>query len=137
MSLTQQNLQLTSRSTIKDPLLYEASLLALPVVVSLINLLLPGLFNLAAWMEDYESPSVRTYVAIGRYEYWMFEVSLFRATLSHLGSHKSHVLELTVVDLRLLLLKSVTHSSTDNGATVAHESCFLASLLSISKASSI
>uniref|UniRef100_A0A671TJL8 Transmembrane channel-like protein n=1 Tax=Sparus aurata TaxID=8175 RepID=A0A671TJL8_SPAAU len=42
------------------------SLLALPVVVSLINLLLPGLFNLAAWMEDYESPSVRTYVAIGR-----------------------------------------------------------------------
>uniref|UniRef100_A0A671TLM9 Transmembrane channel-like protein n=1 Tax=Sparus aurata TaxID=8175 RepID=A0A671TLM9_SPAAU len=50
----------------QDPLLYEASLLALPVVVSLINLLLPGLFNLAAWMEDYESPSVRTYVAIGR-----------------------------------------------------------------------
>lgn len=45
----------------------EASLLALPVVVSLINLLLPGLFNLAAWMEDYDSPSVRTYVAIGRY----------------------------------------------------------------------
>ncbi|GLD60919.1 transmembrane channel-like protein 6 [Lates japonicus] len=42
------------------------SLLALPVVVSLINLLLPGLFNLAAWMEDYQSPSVRTYVAIGR-----------------------------------------------------------------------
>ncbi|XP_051240666.1 transmembrane channel-like protein 6b [Dicentrarchus labrax] len=61
-----QNLQQRSRSTIKDPLLFEASLLALPVMVSLINLLLPGLFNLAAWMEDYESPSVRTYVAIGR-----------------------------------------------------------------------
>lgn len=74
LSLSQQNLQLTSRSTTKDPLLYEASLLAPPVVVSLINLLLPGLFNLAAWMEDYESPSVRTYVAIGRYEYWMLEV---------------------------------------------------------------
>ncbi|XP_061578484.1 transmembrane channel-like protein 6b [Cololabis saira] len=44
----------------------EASLLALPVVVSLINLLLPGLFNLAAWMEEYESLSVRTYVALGR-----------------------------------------------------------------------
>ncbi|KAM6940471.1 transmembrane channel-like protein 6b [Xenentodon cancila] len=44
----------------------EASLLALPVVVSLINLLLPGLFNLAAWMEEYESLSVQTYVALGR-----------------------------------------------------------------------
>lgn len=61
-----QNLQQSSRSVIQNPLLNEASLLALPVVVSLINLLLPGLFNLAAWMEDYESPSVRTYVAIGR-----------------------------------------------------------------------
>ncbi|CAL8332203.1 unnamed protein product [Merluccius merluccius] len=44
----------------------EASLLALPVGVSLINLLLPGLFNAAAWMEEYDSPSVRTYVAISR-----------------------------------------------------------------------
>ncbi|XP_034751060.1 transmembrane channel-like protein 6b [Etheostoma cragini] len=61
-----ENLQQTSRSADKNPLLNEASLLALPVVVSLINLLLPGLFNLAAWMEDYESPSVRTYVAICR-----------------------------------------------------------------------
>lgn len=63
-----QNLQQSSRLATKNPLLNEASLMALPVVVSLINLLLPGLFNLAAWMEDYESPSVRTYVAIGRYE---------------------------------------------------------------------
>ncbi|KAL6110451.1 tmc6 [Pungitius sinensis] len=61
-----QNLQHTSRNAMQDPLLHEASLLALPVVVSLINRLLPGLFNLAAWMEDYDSPSVRTYVAIGR-----------------------------------------------------------------------
>ncbi|XP_078133322.1 transmembrane channel-like protein 6b [Sander vitreus] len=61
-----KNLQQSSRSADKNPLLTEASLLALPVVVSLINLLLPGLFNLAAWMEDYESPSVRTYVAICR-----------------------------------------------------------------------
>ncbi|XP_057700749.1 transmembrane channel-like protein 6b [Corythoichthys intestinalis] len=61
-----RNLQQSSRSLSKDPLLHEASLLALPVVVSCINVLLPLMFNLAAWMEDYESPSVRTYVAIGR-----------------------------------------------------------------------
>lgn len=61
-----KNLQQSSRNASQDPLLNEASLLALPVVVSLINLLLPGLFNLAAWMEEYDSPSVRTYVAIGR-----------------------------------------------------------------------
>uniref|UniRef100_A0A3Q3EXD6 Transmembrane channel-like protein n=1 Tax=Labrus bergylta TaxID=56723 RepID=A0A3Q3EXD6_9LABR len=53
-------------SPIMNSYKYEASLLALPVVVSLINLFLPGLFVLAAWMEDYESPSVRTYVSIGR-----------------------------------------------------------------------
>lgn len=46
----------------------EARLLSLPAVVSLINLLLPALFNVVAWMEIYESPSVFAYVAIGRYE---------------------------------------------------------------------
>ncbi|KAI3352873.1 hypothetical protein L3Q82_019450, partial [Scortum barcoo] len=55
----------TSRSVNKDAL-NDPSLLALPVVVSFINLLLPGMFNLTAWMEDYESPSLHTYVAIGR-----------------------------------------------------------------------
>ncbi|XP_054635974.1 transmembrane channel-like protein 6b isoform X2 [Dunckerocampus dactyliophorus] len=61
-----QNLQQSSRSVSTNPLLSEASLLALPALVSVINLVLPGMFNLAAWMEDYQSPSVRTYVAIGR-----------------------------------------------------------------------
>lgn len=61
-----KNLEQLSRSVNKDPVLTEASMLALPVVVSVINLLVPGLFNAAAWMEDYDSPSVRTYVAISR-----------------------------------------------------------------------
>ncbi|KAK6300893.1 hypothetical protein J4Q44_G00289910 [Coregonus suidteri] len=61
-----KDLQYRSRIPTKDPLLKEASLLALPVVVSLINLLLPGLFNATAWMEEYDSPSVHTYVSISR-----------------------------------------------------------------------
>uniref|UniRef100_A0A9J7Z051 Transmembrane channel-like protein n=1 Tax=Cyprinus carpio carpio TaxID=630221 RepID=A0A9J7Z051_CYPCA len=40
-----------------DPLLEEASLLAIPVFVSSLNLLLPGFFNVVAWMEEYDSPS--------------------------------------------------------------------------------
>ncbi|MBN3313500.1 TMC6 protein, partial [Atractosteus spatula] len=47
-------------------LLQEASLLALPVVVSSINLLVPGFFNTVAWMEEFSSPSMHTYVAIFR-----------------------------------------------------------------------
>lgn len=50
----------------KGRLLKEASLLALPVLVSFINLVLPGLFNLVADMENYNSPSIRTYVALSR-----------------------------------------------------------------------
>lgn len=61
-----KNLEQLSRNVNKDPVRTEASMLALPVVVSVINLLVPGLFNAAAWMEYYDSPSVRTYVAISR-----------------------------------------------------------------------
>ncbi|XP_042589406.1 transmembrane channel-like protein 6b [Cyprinus carpio] len=49
-----------------DPLLEEASLLAIPVFVSSLNLLLPGFFNVVAWMEDYDSPSVLNYISISR-----------------------------------------------------------------------
>ncbi|XP_050978282.1 transmembrane channel-like protein 6b isoform X2 [Labeo rohita] len=54
---------LTNSSSI---VLKEASLLAVPVVVSSINLLLPGFFNALAWMEEYDSPSVLNYVSISR-----------------------------------------------------------------------
>ncbi|XP_056097759.1 transmembrane channel-like protein 6b [Rhinichthys klamathensis goyatoka] len=47
-------------------LLKEASLLAVPVLVSGINLILPGFFNAVAWMEEYDSPSMLNYVSIGR-----------------------------------------------------------------------
>ncbi|XP_036407880.1 transmembrane channel-like protein 6b isoform X2 [Megalops cyprinoides] len=61
-----RDLEARARSALKRPQVQEASLLALPVVVSSINLLLPGFFNTVAWMEEYDSPSVRTYVAIFR-----------------------------------------------------------------------
>ncbi|KAM6972532.1 transmembrane channel-like protein 6b [Aplochiton taeniatus] len=61
-----EKLQHSARVAPDNPLLKEASLLAVPVVVSLINLLLPALFNAAAWMEEYDSPSVSAYVAICR-----------------------------------------------------------------------
>ncbi|KAL1005508.1 hypothetical protein UPYG_G00060000 [Umbra pygmaea] len=53
----------------------EASLLALPVVVSLFNLLLPGLFNAAAWMERMSLPNLlllcqplHTYISVSQLE---------------------------------------------------------------------
>uniref|UniRef100_A0A3Q2TLE6 Transmembrane channel-like protein n=1 Tax=Fundulus heteroclitus TaxID=8078 RepID=A0A3Q2TLE6_FUNHE len=58
--------RMKSNNISSNQLLREASLLALPVLVSLFNLLLPVLFNVAAWMEEYDSPSVRTYVALSR-----------------------------------------------------------------------
>ncbi|XP_017280805.1 transmembrane channel-like protein 6 isoform X2 [Kryptolebias marmoratus] len=41
-------------------------LLRLSAVVSGFNLLLPGVFNLSAWLEDFSSPSTRVYVSIFR-----------------------------------------------------------------------
>ena len=49
----------------------------------------------------------------------------------------SAVTKHTVVDLGLLLLRSVIHNSTDNGANTACASCFMASVLSYFQASSI
>ncbi|XP_027018991.2 transmembrane channel-like protein 6b [Tachysurus fulvidraco] len=56
-------------------------MLALPVVVSSINLLLPGFFNVVAWMEEYESPSTSNYVAIFRN--LMLKVSMLGVLCHH------------------------------------------------------
>lgn len=61
-----KDLRMRAQAGSSDPLLKEASLLAVPVVVSSFNLLLPGFFNAVAWMEEYDSPSVLNYVSISR-----------------------------------------------------------------------
>ncbi|XP_074512701.1 transmembrane channel-like protein 6 isoform X1 [Sebastes fasciatus] len=55
-----------SEADIKQSSFKDAELLLLSAVVSGINLLLPGIFNLCAWMENHDSPSVRVYVSIFR-----------------------------------------------------------------------
>ncbi|XP_022608302.1 transmembrane channel-like protein 6 isoform X2 [Seriola dumerili] len=55
-----------SEATIKPGPVRETELLLLSAVVSGINLLLPGLFNLSAWIEKHDSPCVRVYVSIFR-----------------------------------------------------------------------
>ncbi|XP_052465003.1 transmembrane channel-like protein 6 isoform X1 [Carassius gibelio] len=60
------DLRSRSHTASSDSLLEEVSLLAVPVVVSSINLLLPGFFNVVSWMEKYDSPSVLNYISISR-----------------------------------------------------------------------
>ncbi|XP_049418234.1 transmembrane channel-like protein 6 isoform X3 [Epinephelus fuscoguttatus] len=55
-----------SEAVIEQKPFKETELLLLSAVVSGINLLLPGLFNLCAWIEKHDSPSVRVYVSIFR-----------------------------------------------------------------------
>ncbi|XP_026181924.1 transmembrane channel-like protein 6 isoform X2 [Mastacembelus armatus] len=55
-----------SETTIEQESIKGLNLLILPAVVSGINLLLPSFFNLCAWKEDYDSPSVCVYVSISR-----------------------------------------------------------------------
>ncbi|KAK3533700.1 hypothetical protein QTP70_023992 [Hemibagrus guttatus] len=79
-------------NTTNNDLLRETSMLALPVVVSSINLLLPGFFNIVAWMEEYESPSTSNYVAIFRN--LMLKVSMLGVLCHHwLGRVASNATE--------------------------------------------
>ncbi|XP_059203092.1 transmembrane channel-like protein 6 [Centropristis striata] len=55
-----------SEETIEQSSFSESELLLLSAVVSGINLLLPGIFNLCAWIENHDSPSVCVYVSIFR-----------------------------------------------------------------------
>uniref|UniRef100_A0A3Q3GCL6 Transmembrane channel-like protein n=2 Tax=Labrus bergylta TaxID=56723 RepID=A0A3Q3GCL6_9LABR len=54
------------KNAIKQKSFEDIELLLLSAVVSGVNLLLPGLFNLCAWIEMHDSPSVRVYVSIFR-----------------------------------------------------------------------
>lgn len=60
------DLSIPSQETIWKGPVKETELLRLSAVVSGINLLLPGLFNLCAWVEKHDSPSVSVYVSILR-----------------------------------------------------------------------
>ncbi|XP_060882279.1 transmembrane channel-like protein 6 isoform X2 [Labrus mixtus] len=54
------------KNAIKQKSFKDTELLLLSAVVSGVNLLLPSLFNLCAWIERHDSPSVRVYVSIFR-----------------------------------------------------------------------
>ncbi|XP_008301437.1 transmembrane channel-like protein 6 isoform X2 [Stegastes partitus] len=66
ISLSTFGVYYLSEVTIVHHLFTQAGLLFLSAVVSGINLLLPGLFNLCAWIERHESPGTRVYVSIFR-----------------------------------------------------------------------
>ncbi|KAM4531070.1 transmembrane channel-like protein 6 isoform 2-T2 [Odontesthes bonariensis] len=55
---------LSERTICEDP--SDTELLLLSAVVSGFNLLLPGVFNMCAWIENHDSPSTRVYVSIFR-----------------------------------------------------------------------
>ncbi|XP_038557252.1 transmembrane channel-like protein 6 isoform X1 [Micropterus salmoides] len=66
ISLGTMAVHFLSEDATKESSERETQLLRLSAVVSGINLLLPGVFNVCAWVENHDSPSVEVYVSIFR-----------------------------------------------------------------------
>nr|XP_046272062.1 transmembrane channel-like protein 6 isoform X2 [Scatophagus argus] len=66
ISLSAMGVHFLSEYAIKQHPFKETDLVLMSAVVSGINLLLPSFFNLCAWIEDHDSPSVQVHVSILR-----------------------------------------------------------------------